>query len=272
MATKSESFKKADKISGAREDSRYKAPALDKGLDILELLAEEKSGLSRKEISMRLGRSIHEIFRMLVCLEERGYIEQGLEKDNLVLSRKLFELGLRHPPNERLIEAAEPILLQLSQTLGQGCHITVPSSNCMLVVAQQNSPQKLSLTVSVGTTVPFQSSVSGMVFLAYQSKPLQESLLAKSEPTKEELTYLKAAIAKTQTDGFFHHQSKIAKGVTESAFPIFGHTGRVVAALSVPVLTILEDELEKKFLIEKSKLAAEEISLAIGWDKQGRKV
>ncbi len=30
---------------------RYRAPALDKGLDILELLAEQKEGLTRAEIT-----------------------------------------------------------------------------------------------------------------------------------------------------------------------------------------------------------------------------
>ena len=34
-----------------RDDAdRYRAPALDKGLDILELLAEQKDGLTRAEI------------------------------------------------------------------------------------------------------------------------------------------------------------------------------------------------------------------------------
>ena len=57
-----------------RNKSRYAAPALDKGLDILELLASETEGLTRSEISRRLGRTVGELFRMMVCLEERGYI------------------------------------------------------------------------------------------------------------------------------------------------------------------------------------------------------
>ena len=36
---------------------RYRAPALDKGLDILELLSEYPDGLTRAEIVKALGRS-----------------------------------------------------------------------------------------------------------------------------------------------------------------------------------------------------------------------
>ena len=39
---------------------RYRAPALDKGLDILELLAREEEGLSQAEIAKALGRTPNE--------------------------------------------------------------------------------------------------------------------------------------------------------------------------------------------------------------------
>ena len=54
--------------------ARYAAPALEKGLDILEAFASEPAGLTGSEVARRLGRSVGEIFRMLVCLERRGYI------------------------------------------------------------------------------------------------------------------------------------------------------------------------------------------------------
>ena len=52
--------------------TRYTTPALEKGLDILELFASTSDELSKREVARRLGRTVSEIFRMLVCLEERG--------------------------------------------------------------------------------------------------------------------------------------------------------------------------------------------------------
>ena len=51
---------------------RYQAPALKKGLEILELLATSEQALTMSDISGALGRSVGEIFRMLQVLEERG--------------------------------------------------------------------------------------------------------------------------------------------------------------------------------------------------------
>ena len=56
------------------EDDRYRAPALDKGLDILELLAGIDGGLTQAEIAKRLGRSPNEFYRMLDRLVRRGYV------------------------------------------------------------------------------------------------------------------------------------------------------------------------------------------------------
>ena len=50
------------------DDKKYKAPALAKGLDILELLASANDGLTQVEIGKLLGRTTSEIFRMLVVL------------------------------------------------------------------------------------------------------------------------------------------------------------------------------------------------------------
>ena len=52
--------------------SRYAAPALDKGLDILEALAAQPGGLTQAEIAAALQRSVGEIFRMLETLLRRG--------------------------------------------------------------------------------------------------------------------------------------------------------------------------------------------------------
>src|SRR5215472_10472639 len=54
----------------------YAAPALEKGLDILELLGRQRDGLTKSQLARSLDRSASEIFRMLVCLEQRGYVAQ----------------------------------------------------------------------------------------------------------------------------------------------------------------------------------------------------
>src|SRR3979490_687991 len=89
--------------------SRYTAPALEKGLDILELLASVSEALTHSEIASRLGRTLTEVFRMLVCLEERGYISRTGPDERYQLTLKLFEIVHHHHPLQRLIAQARPL-------------------------------------------------------------------------------------------------------------------------------------------------------------------
>ena len=61
-------------VEDNNDADRYRAPALDKGLDILELLAEQKDGLTRAEITKLLGRNASEMYRMLERLVARQYV------------------------------------------------------------------------------------------------------------------------------------------------------------------------------------------------------
>src|SRR5665647_719627 len=82
----------------AAADKRYRAPALDKGLDILELLATQPQGLTRAEIVKEMDRSANEIYRMLERLVARQYVMRNASGDRYALSLKLFALAHMHPP------------------------------------------------------------------------------------------------------------------------------------------------------------------------------
>jgi DNA-binding IclR family transcriptional regulator len=50
------------KKSRKRASRQYPTPALEKGLDILELFASEPAGLSKSDVARRLDRTVSEIF------------------------------------------------------------------------------------------------------------------------------------------------------------------------------------------------------------------
>ena len=92
---------------------RYRAPALDKGLDILELLAREEEGLSQAEIAKALGRTPNEHYRMLERLVRRGYVSRNAS-DRYELTLKLFGLAHFHQPIRRLVSQATPLMSALA--------------------------------------------------------------------------------------------------------------------------------------------------------------
>src|SRR5437870_9290622 len=99
-------------VRARQTSARYAAPALDKGLDVIELLARESEGLTLNEIARVLGRTSSELFRMVNALGRRGYIIQR-DNDRYSLTLKLFELAHRHKPIKSLTAAAAPLMREL---------------------------------------------------------------------------------------------------------------------------------------------------------------
>src|SRR5687767_11391657 len=98
MKISSENFSSMKISDDARADAaqnppaRYAVPALEKGLEILELLARSPNGLNLTTIASSLGRSTGEIYRILQFLEARDYIVRDRNSDSYSLSMRLFHL------------------------------------------------------------------------------------------------------------------------------------------------------------------------------------
>src|ERR1700712_1045973 len=114
---------------------RYRAPALDKGLDILELLAVQPHGLTRGEIVKAMGRGPSEIYRMLERLVARQYVTRSVEGDRYALSLKLYVLGHQHPPVDRLVARAQPLMDAFAKAAEQSCHLSIYDRGNLSVVA-----------------------------------------------------------------------------------------------------------------------------------------
>src|ERR1700680_1787671 len=144
---------------------RYTAPALDKGLDILELLAGDPAPLTHSEIAHRLRRTSGEVFRMLVRLDQRGYICQVGADERYQLTLKFFELAHKYHPLQRLVAAARPLMQKGAETTGQSCHLAMLSHSEVVVVAQVDSPGKMGFAVRLGANIDLLDTASGHAIL-----------------------------------------------------------------------------------------------------------
>ena len=222
---------------------QYSAPALEKGLDILELLASESSGLNITEISRRLGRTVGEIFRMVVVLDQRGYVHSPEESDNYSLTMKLFRQAHRIPRIARLGSAAAAVMRNLAYATGQSCHLVVYFAGRGHVVVQQDPPSERILQVRLGAEAPLIDTCSGHILLAFSSDEDRAAMvreIPEFEPkaTPPELAVL---VARVREQGQEIIPSSQVQGVTDIGFPVFDHTGIIAAALVVPFLAYLDD-------------------------------
>lgn len=219
---------------------KYSAPALEKGLDILELLALRPGvALSHADIAKGIGRSKNEIFRMMVVLEERGYI-QRVEGDLFCLTPKLGELGALRNSTGQMIEIARPFMAQLSQQTMQSNHLWILEDNKMRVGAAARTTGSYSLALREGVQGTVFGSSAGACFLAGlpDAATRLEKLAALDEPVgSEAYAAFDAEVESCQVTGACVLPHPENAGIVEVSAPLWAH-GRsdVVGALSVPMI------------------------------------
>lgn len=162
---------------GKKPNNKYSVPALDKALDVLELLSENAESMSQAEIARALGKSTSEIFRTLSALEARKYIRRT-EGGQYRLTLKLFELSRTHSPYDELLRVALPVMRQLSEEVGETCHMTTLRDGEIVVLAQHESPKPLRLSVAVGSRHSPLSTTSGRIILASMEEWERKAYLA----------------------------------------------------------------------------------------------
>jgi DNA-binding IclR family transcriptional regulator len=145
---------------------KYAVPALEKGLDILEHLADQAVPMTQAQLARAISRQPGELFRMLACLEGRDYVRRDTTSGGYSLTLKLFQLARIHSPYEALVAAARPFMRALADDVRESCHLTVLQSDQVLVLAQEESPNPFRLSVEVGSShLPLRTN-SGRLLLA----------------------------------------------------------------------------------------------------------
>jgi len=248
---------------------QYSAPALEKGLDILELLSSELEGLNTTQIAQRLNRSVSEIFRMLVVLEQRSYVVNRPGSDLYTLSLKMFELSHRYPPVKLLTVSAGPIMRQLSYAIEQSCHLVVYYDGKGHVVVQQDSPSERIFSVRLGAEAPLVNTCSGHLLLAFADENERRIMIDRIPGHHPGISKrnLAALIKGVLAAGFERIKSVQAEGVEDIGYPVFDYTGRIVAALVVPFVSYLDGSHPVKIdkVQEYVRDAAGELSDKLGY-------
>lgn len=217
-------------------ESKYRAPALSKGLDILELLASTDGGLGQAEISKRLGRTTSEIFRVLIVLRERGYVELDAG-ERYHLTTRLFEVAHRHPIIRRLTAIAGDEMQKLANRISQSVHLCILNSGKLLVIAQVDCPDTNVNTVRLGSQIPIDDSASGRVLAAFmEDEELSHLLTLAGNETSARRARFLSDLAEVRKAGFCQGKSLTIEGVTNISAPIFDYTGKAVAAVTTPFI------------------------------------
>ncbi len=143
---------------------------LDRGLEALELLADEPDGLSVAELAERLGVDRAVVYRLTATLESRRLLLRDCE-GRLHLGLGLVELARRVAPHLRAV--ALPELRRLAVEIGATTTLTVADGDEAVAIAVVEPPASdIHVAYRAGLRHPLVRGASGKAILA--GRPYRE--------------------------------------------------------------------------------------------------
>ena len=182
----------------------------------------------------------------------------------MVLTNKLFLLGMGTAPNQNLVAKAIPLMNNLAKKTQEACHLVVTADDQIIVIVRVEAPGDLGYSVRVGHVRPLTVSNSGIVLFAFEAEKTRdkwrERLIRTVSP--EDWSAFEASAAEARREGVMVRQSSFVKSVTDISCPVFSAHG-IVAALTMPYLeTRLSANIND--CIQFVKDAARDLSYELG--------
>lgn len=241
----------------------YSAPALEKGLDILELLAQQGVPMTTRQIAEQLGRSKNEIFRMVHVLLARGYLLREAGSEGLVLSNKLFGLGMQTARSRDLVSVAAPIVERFADEVRQAAHLVVAHRGETVIIAASSGGADMNFSLKLGYRRPLADAHSGLVLMAFQPPAVRDRMIAESlvlMHAPPDRASLLAELERVREAGAVVHESRDIIGVTDVTCPILMPDGQAVACITVAAVTRRGAAPDFDAMLARQQLACAQIA------------
>ncbi|MGI6227927.1 MAG: IclR family transcriptional regulator, partial [Peptococcales bacterium] len=161
--------------------------SVDRALDILILLQERGKEMGITEISNALNVYKSTVYRTLVTLENKGFVQQNPENGKYWLGLRLYSLGMLIKDKLTIKNFIYPYAKALSEKFKEVVHLAILDKNARdypkhLIIGKIESQQVLSLTPPIGSSACCHSSAVGKALLAYSKKGFLEKFIGSNLP------------------------------------------------------------------------------------------
>ncbi|MFE9093315.1 IclR family transcriptional regulator C-terminal domain-containing protein [Streptomyces sp. NPDC007264] len=211
--------------------------ALARGLDVLRCFPPGTESMTLSEIATATGLARPTARRILITLEQLGYVRSG--ERGFSLTPRVLDLGTAYVGSMNLWELARPHLRELVAQTGESCSVAQLDGSDIVYVARVAVPKLVTLAVTVGTRFPALQTSLGKVLLAALSREELDKVLA--EPSRSGVTprwnpardEIDAVLRDVRAKGWAVTDQDLALGIRSVAAPVRDGDGNAVAAVNV---------------------------------------
>ncbi len=243
--------------------------SVDRAVTVLEILAHAgEAGVT--EIAVELGVHKSTAFRLLAALENRGLVEQSVDRGQYRLGVGILRLAAATTARLDLVQESRALCRSLAAETGETVNLTVLSDGAALYVDQVAGSSALQPHNWVGQRIPLHATSNGKVLLSGMSdaevvKVTGRTLRGYTDSTVRSTGALVRQLADVRSAGYAVAVDELEVGLAAVAAPVRNAHGDVVASVSVSGPTFrLEGEPRARATAATVEAAAE-VSRRLGW-------
>lgn len=215
----------------------YQIPVLLRTIQVIDLIANNKQGITFAEMLTVLDIPKTSLFRIILTLEAENLLSKT--GDRYTIGYMLIHFGLKGLTGRNIRTISLPYLQELSNLTTETSHLAIPTGIKSMIVEVCDNKKHIKPSSSIGSLIELYCSAHGKIFLAYNLKENVESiysddsLIAKTKHTITSVTDLKREIDLVLTNGYAVDDMEYRDDIRCLAAPILGMDNKILGAIGI---------------------------------------
>jgi DNA-binding IclR family transcriptional regulator len=222
-----------------KPDTTYSVPGLERGLAILEFLAEHPEGKSQNEIAEELHCPSASVFRMTLSLEKAGYLVRNPKTKAFRHTMKMLMLGQKAISEIDLVGNSLPTMRKLRDALHDTVALGVLNEMEIIVLESVLGSHLFRFSLTAGHRIGLHASAPGKAILGLLPEDQRERTVQNIKFVKyneHTITTVKAfqqELASVREKGYSVDRGEEYASIYCLGAPIFDRNGYPIAAIWV---------------------------------------
>jgi DNA-binding IclR family transcriptional regulator len=257
-----------------KKRSDYSIRSIKRAIQVLNsfTIKEEERGITELSKILNLHKST--VHRILVTLSSEGLVVKNQISQKYHLGITLFKWGCIVQNQMEIRSYALPIIKDLARRTEESVDLNIISDRKRVSIEKIESSHDVRRVIKLGESLPLYTGGSGKVLLSswpdeeIEKFIKEEKLVSFTPKTITDPVKLIENLKEIRKKGYSIAVEERVLGATSIGAPVWNHTGKVVASISISGPTTRFTEQKIPIFISLIKEAAMKISALLGYCKK----
>lgn len=254
------------------EKQKYSAPAVERVLDILEIMAKSDKSYTVTEIASFLDISVNSAFRIFNELMVKGYVVKNSADSSYELTSKLYFLGASIKNRVSYIKVAQPFMKRISDYTHETVILSkFRSDYSTLILDQIESTDQIKFISTVGAIYNSYCSANGKALLSTLDDEQLNTYLdsvkmikSASNTITDKRLFLKE-IERIRKMGVAFDDEEYIDGLSCIGCAVFSSNNKLEGAIGISGLKFRMQDGKREEYTEFIKEQARNLSITMGY-------